>query len=684
MRQQKKVILLALLSASCLPGGLGEVVTTAAGNTVASSSSETSGADSENSTAGPDTTGTTGVTTGGPSTSDGATTGTPSTSDGSATSSTDLTGDFTTEASETDGTTSNECLSMADVKCSQGDLYYYDSCGKIEGLAQECDDNNVCTDDSCDFDSCINDPVADQTPCGGNNICMSGSCVEEGEQQCVSGACCENGVFLPSSTMCEENAVVELSCPWGDEPGEDVGSRSKDRYCSGQSAECDGDLGMWSVWVVSEDCEIDETCDSDTNECVSLPDCTDGPCCSNGSFLDSGTVCQENVQQDVGCPWGTSPGDDVGSRTRDRYCSGASGACDGNLGDWSEWSTLDDCNAQEICVPGDATCNPATLCVSGPCCQDGLFAPSDVVCEVAAETEYSCPWGTSPGDDVGVKTRDRYCSGNSPDCAGNLGAWSNWSVADYCSTSEECEPGDPTCNELQECISGPCCDNGLFANTNVTCDEDLDYGCPWGTDPGDNVGVRSRDRFCSGASASCSGSWSPWSGWSTQDNCSITEICDPGDPTCDIAPCQASQYWIANIGSDTDHYGQQHNQTINVPITITVKEDGSSLQYRICKSGSKFEENVKVSMYDGTGNGNANVNDSFVATKNEFCSDWESVDDVTGYVEGEKFGGIWNLISPSTSASDWPQWGGCSVQGNPTGTCWNGLDITLTRTCKGL
>ena len=103
-----------------------------------------------------------------------------------------------------------------------------------------------------------------------------------------------------------------------------------------------------------------------------------------------------------------------------------------------------------------------------------------------------------------------------------------------------------TFNISCECSSGPCCDGCHYRPSTYVCNTwtETDYGCPWGTDCGDNVGVRTRTnrRYCSGTSASCNGaiSYGSWSSWSVADNCSSTERCADNDPTCNYDSSCAS------------------------------------------------------------------------------------------------------------------------------------------------
>jgi hypothetical protein len=59
--------------------------------------------------------------------------------------------------------------------CTTGDLCSDGAC--TPSGPTDCDDTNVCTDDSCiEPGGCTNTPVADNTPCGNEMICMAGIC----------------------------------------------------------------------------------------------------------------------------------------------------------------------------------------------------------------------------------------------------------------------------------------------------------------------------------------------------------------------------------------------------------------------------------------------------------------------------------------------------------------------------
>ncbi len=79
------------------------------------------------------------------------------------------------------------------------------------------------------------------------------------------------------------------------------------------------------------------------------------------------------------------------------------------------------------------------------------------ICEYDAKEAYDCA-GSGCGHNVLVATQDRYCPGNGSSCNGLWGPWSDWSVADSCSSTETCTKDDSTCNYTASCAAE--CDSG--------------------------------------------------------------------------------------------------------------------------------------------------------------------------------------------------------------------------------
>ncbi len=178
------------------------------------------------------------------------------------------------------------------------------------------------------------------------------------------------------------------------------------------------------------------------------------------------------------------------------------------------------------------TCSPECICPSGVCCDNCEYKPSSEICQINAQYEYGCPWGTACGDDVGIHYRDRYCSGTSEACDGSYSPWKSWLTEDNCSSTEFCTPGDPTCNGgcvTCECSGGDCCSDGCnFDSSSRVCNYSYDeeYQCA-GSSCGDDGQRRYKYRYCSGGSSSCSGS-TVWQGWQTIKYCDSDELCSAG------------------------------------------------------------------------------------------------------------------------------------------------------------
>jgi hypothetical protein len=469
----------------------------------------------------------------------------------------------------------------------------------------QCEDGDPCTDDGCGADGCEFIPLPDGTNCGGDATCENGVC--------VGGVC-----------------------------GDSV--RQDGELCDGM------DLGGASC--------VTEGFDSGSLGCT--PSCT----------LDTSNCCTDNTQSQ--CVDG------------DVYWVDSCG----NIG-----SQKDSCSVSETCVQVSATeaecqsvpptCGNGVLDPGEPC-DDDLFAPASTCQDLGFDSgAVSCNQNCSL-DTLGCCNDDDYyqCSGGDVywfDSCGNIGAKKSECGAGSCYNT-----GNQTAEcEVCECNAGVCCDGCSYLPANIVCQQDADteYDCPWGMNPGDDVGVRTRDRLCSGTSSSCDGGYGSWSGWFQADDCAVDEVCEPGDTTCN-STCPENNYWLPPLDSDIDDTGLQSNQSIDVSIQMLVNESGNQLEFQVCKIGSDFQEDVKVAIYDGATNSAVGKLSFDLPTAGEPCSPWIPLEADENYQEGEVFGGVWNLVSPSTSAGEWPTWGPCSVNGNPTGTCWSGIGITLTRTCK--
>jgi len=144
-----------------------------------------------------------------------------------------------------------------------------DECSQT-GL-KKCSDNSYQICGNYDEDNCLE--WGSIINCPANTVCQNGSCISAPIVQCTSGPCCDTltKTFRPSTYKCQENASTEYGCPWGNEIQGKAGSRINDRYCSGSSSNCDGDL-KGGEWIVRNQCTVYEACQNG----VCVPACEDG------------------------------------------------------------------------------------------------------------------------------------------------------------------------------------------------------------------------------------------------------------------------------------------------------------------------------------------------------------------------------------------------------------------------
>ncbi len=179
----------------------------------------------------------------------------------------------------------------------------------------------------------------------------------------------------------------------------------------------------------------------------------------------------------------------------------------------------------------------------------------------------------------------RSCSGNTSCGYGRCdsGERPNW----YCSGGSclyNCQYSSSCVSSPRQCSEGPCCDGDNYRPSTWICDFDIQtqYGCPWGTVGGADVGKRTRTRlqYCSGSSAECTGtlgSWLPWTSWKIADNCGTNEVCSAGSPYCYSSP--STEEPASNA------YPVQTEENNNLIISVLEKREGSS---------SKWEKEIMV------------------------------------------------------------------------------------------
>jgi cysteine-rich repeat protein len=263
--------------------------------------------------------------------------------------------------------------------CTSGDKCVGTSCQV--GANVVCNDNNACTDDSCDPTlGCKY--VANTVNCSDGNACTQGD-------KCASGAC----VSGTGKTCNDGNLCTADSC----------NTTTGDCVFNGgamNGSSCDADASL---------CTAGDSCQS--GNCVAGPKlaCDDGQLCTSDS-CDPVKGCQHTANN--------APCNDGNACSGPDVCSGGVCAppplsCDDN-----NPCTIDSCNPQSGCahlnVLDKTSCGPTSICFSGTCtagkcgdtvlmtllgeqCDDGNTASGDGCSAICKEEDTACADGTREG-----------------------------------------------------------------------------------------------------------------------------------------------------------------------------------------------------------------------------------------------------------------------------------------------
>jgi hypothetical protein len=336
-------------------------------------------------------------------------------------------------------------------------------------LAADCNDGNVCTDDSCVAGICT---YSDNTAsCDDGSACTTVDTCGDGYCQGSAPLVCDNGLFCDGGETCDP----ALGCQAGTPPSLDDG------------ISCTND-----------------TCDEVNDVVVNAPD---AGLCDNGLFCDGAEVCDPALD----CQPGTPPSLDDAVACTDDACDEVGdvvthtpndGLCDDSL--WCNGAET--CNATLDCQPGTPpslddgvvctidTCDEvgdvAVHTPSDPLCDDGLWCTGSETCHATLD----CQAGTPPPLDDGVGCTDDACdevadvvthAPNDALCDDTL--WCNGS--ETCHVTLDCQAGTPPpLDDFVGCTFDSCDEVGDVAvhtpddlvcddadpGTNDTCDPVLD------------------------------------------------------------------------------------------------------------------------------------------------------------------------------------------------------------------
>ncbi|MSP91221.1 MAG: hypothetical protein EXR79_05400 [Myxococcales bacterium] len=354
--------------------------------------------------------------------------------------------------------------------CTLGDVCKGSTCA---GVADPCDDKNVCTTDSCDkAKGCVLAPDStavcdDGNGCTTADACKGGKCQGGAPKNCGSGGVCTTGVCNPVGGACGVAAKAEgTACDDGNKCT--TGDGCATGACAGGGGSCNDNNAC-----------TDDACDPGAG-CANKPNkatCSDGNACTDADKCATGKC--------------TGTAKDVAVACDDKKDCTAN-ACDAKLGctnppktgaceDGNPCTTADACD-QGACKAGANTCTCAN---SADCTakDDGDLCNGTLVCDTALTTPVCVPDAKSVV--VCTTTGDGPCEVSS--CDANSGVCAAKAKADgapcddssVCTASDACAGGKcagaaKDCDDMNACTDEACdaktgCTN--LANT-ATCDSD--------------------------------------------------------------------------------------------------------------------------------------------------------------------------------------------------------------------
>ncbi len=474
------------------------------------------------------------------------------------------------------------------ISCDDGDACTtFDTCAGgacVGGSAPDCNDGNVCTDDSCDPGlGCQNinnaAPCDDGDACSTIDVCAGGTCTGSTPPDCDDGNPCTDDACNPSIGCVSTNN----NSPCDDGVPCTSGDTCSGGTCAGSAVDCSG---------LDDACNAG-VCETGTGACVTQP-VNDGGACDDGDLCTTADECTAGTC--LGIAIDCSGLDDT---CNTGVCNATTGACQalptnrsGPCDDGNPCTTTDAC-AAGVCVgqaiPGCQLCatagdcddgNPCTddTCPAGTCqytnnlvmCDDGDLCTSGDVCAAGACTsgapvdcsglDGACTLGAcnavtglcealpanegSTCDDGDLCTIDDVCTGGvcggaAVDCSG---------LNDACNTGT-CNPADGTCmaapsnegggcDDAVPCTTGDVCTLGLCGGNPVDC-SGLDSACTQGT-------CNALSGMCDAAPINDGGACDDADPCTTTDQCvsgictGTTTDCSGLDDNCIVGVCNGS------------------------------------------------------------------------------------------------------------------------------------------------
>jgi hypothetical protein len=565
--------------------------------------------------------------------------------------------------------------------CTQGETCADGNCQGQQPVA--CDDQNPCTDDSCDLvKGCVTLPnsatCTDADACTQGEACQDGTC--QGQQPvacddlnpCTDDSCdkVKGCVALPNTVTCTDGDA----CTESDLCGEGV--------CKGQPAVCDD-----ANPCTDDSCDKGTGCKTAANTvaCDDNSACTSDDVCGAGLCAGKAIACvDDNPCTDDGCDKAsgcthannTLACDDGTACTKDDAC--ADGKCLGSnvICDDLNPCTDDSCdktkgcqvvNNTAVCDDGDA-CTEADVCAASKC---------------AGPTAKVCNDGNGCTDDSCDKVKGCVTAHNAATCNDN----------DACTTVDACAGGQcvgtskPNCDDSNACTDDSCDKSAgcLHADNTTPCNDGS--ACT-------TVDACAGGKCVGGAAPDCDDKKD-----CTTDSCDQTKGClhvNSADPCQDGDACTTGDVCIVGkcVGGSAPNCDDKNGCTTDAcdPSSGCVHVNNTS----VCDDGNSCSDNDVCSGGVCKGSGGPNCDDGNACTTDgcsggicshvnhtDPCNDGTACTKDDACKNGTCAGAVVSCDDGKVCTSDsCDKTAGC-VNANNTVACDDGDACTTTDVCAG-
>lgn len=362
------------------------------------------------------------------------------------------------------------------------------------GSPKSCDDNNVCSDDSCDpKGGCVHKANAlscdDANSCTDKDGCANSVCsglqvknCDDGDP-CTSDACDAKGgcIYSKNTAVCDDgNACTENDvCKNGLCTGGDAKNCDDNNACTDDS--CEAKFGCKHAANVL-------VC-NDGNACTEADACKNGGCSGKLKNCDDADECTDDLCDVKGVclhSFNTAPCSDLSPCTVFNKCNKGNceagppkdcndnnlctdDSCDGKNSNCIHVSNVADCNDGNACTVNDKCKN--AICNGGlKGCDDSNLCTDDACNAQGVCTHSNNAIGCDDGNVCSASDlcANGVCSGKVKNCDDN-----NQCTDDSCNNSGICVHANNAivCNDGNACTSSDACAGGICSGKIPSCDD---------------------------------------------------------------------------------------------------------------------------------------------------------------------------------------------------------------------